>query len=126
MASDRPMTSVEISNFAAHLPDDLTEDQLNRILAGVRDACNLAHTAGREEALAMFQMRALVKKPDLTDTDDVRRLRRDLAKVRDWVNRRGVYAGDEDSEWRDGYRQAEREVMLSAHKLIDSLEAFDE
>lgn len=64
--------------------------------------------------------------PTLTDTDDVRRLRRDLAKVRDWVNRRGVYAGDEDSEWWDGYRQAEREVMLSAHELIDSLEAFDE
>ena len=62
--------------------------------------------------------------PDLLK--EVYRLRRDLAKVRDWVNRRGVYAGDEDSEWRDGYRQAEREVMLSAHKLIDSLEAFDE
>ena len=127
MASDRPMTSVEISNFAAHLPDDdLTEDQLNRILAGVRDACNLAHTAGREEALAMFRMRSLVKQPDLTDTDEVRRLRGDLEKVRDWVNRRGVYAGDEDSEWWDGYRQAERGVMLSAHELIDSLEAFDE
>ena len=76
--------------------------------------------------LMMFRMRALVKKSDLTDTDDVRRLRSDLEKVRDWVNRRGVYAGDEDSEWWDGYRQAEREVMLSAHELIDSLEAFDE
>ena len=126
MASDRPMTSVEISNFAAHLPDDLTEDQLNRILAGVRDACNLAHTAGREEALAMFRMRALVKKPDLTDADEVRRLRSDLKKVRDWMDRRGVYVGDEDSEWWDGYRQAQRVVMLSAHELIDSLEASDE
>ena len=126
MASDRPMTSVEISNFAAHLPNDLTEDQLNRILAGVRDACNLAHTAGREEALAMFRMRALVKKPDLTDADEVRRLRSDLKKVRDWIDRRGVYVGDEDSEWWDGYRQAQREVMLSAHELIDSLEVFDE
>ena len=127
MASDRPMTSVEISNFAAHLPDDdLTEDQLNRILAGVRDACNLAHAAGREEALAMFRMRALVKKPDLTDADEARRLRSDLAKVRDWADRRGVYAGDEDSEWWDGYRQAEREVMLSARELIDSLENADD
>jgi len=62
--------------------------------------------------------------PDLLK--EVYRLRRDLAKVRDWVNRRGVYAGDGDSEWWDGYRQAEREVMLSAHELIDSLEAFDE
>ena len=62
--------------------------------------------------------------PDLLA--EVRRLRSDLKKVRDWVNRRGVYAGDEDSEWWDGYRQAEREVMLSAHELIDSLEAFDE
>ena len=114
------MTSVEISNFAAHLPNDLTEDQLNRILAGVRDACNLAHTAGREEALAMFRMRALVKKPDLTDADEVRRLRSDLKKVRDWVNRRGVYVGDEDSEW------WEREVMFSAQELIDSLETIDE
>ena len=62
--------------------------------------------------------------PDLLK--EVYRLRRDLAKVRDWVNLRGVYVRDEDSEWWDGFRQAQREVMLSAHKLIDSLEAFDE
>ena len=127
MASDRPMTSVEISNFAAHLPDDLTEDQLNRILAGVRDACNLAHTAGREEALAMFRMRALVKKPDLTDTDDVRRLRRDLAKVGEWFEQLGVYyVPIAESDFGRGYVQARHEILLSARELMKSLEAIDE
>ena len=128
MASDRPMTSAEISNFAAHLPDDdLTEDQLNRILAGVRDACNLAHTAGREEALATFRMRALVKKPDLTDTDDVRRLRRDLAKVGEWFEQLGVYyVPIAESDFSRGYFQARHEILLSARELMKSLEAFDE
>ena len=62
--------------------------------------------------------------PDLLK--EVYRLRSDLEKVRDWVNRRGVYVGDEGSEWWDGYRQAEREVMLSAHDLACSLETAGE
>ena len=56
--------------------------------------------------------------------DEVRWHRAAMTEIRDWVDRRGVYVGDEDSEWWDGYRQAQREVMLSAHKLIDSLEAI--
>ena len=124
MASDRPMTSVEISNFAAHLPDDLTEDQLNRLLAGVRDACNLAHTAGREEALATFRMRALVKKPDRGDPDEVRWHRAAMTAIGLWFERLETYVADVSSEYWRGYCDAQHEIALSARELMESLEAI--
>ena len=63
--------------------------------------------------------------PDLLK--EVYRLRSDLEKVRDWFEQLGVYyVPIAESDFSRGYFQARHEILLSAHDLIDSLEAFDE
>lgn len=63
--------------------------------------------------------------PDLLK--EVYRLRSDLKKVREWFEQLGVYyVPIAESDFSRGYFQARHGILLSAHKLIDSLEAFDE
>ena len=52
---------------------------------------------------------------------DVRAAR--IARVREWIDRRGVNVSDRDDDYMDGYRAAQRHALLDAHDLRLALDA---
>lgn len=53
---------------------------------------------------------------------EVERLAAMVERVRDWLDRRGVDVSDRDGAYIDGYRAAQRHMVMDARELRDSLD----
>ena len=53
---------------------------------------------------------------------EVERLSALVDAVREWIDRRGVNAGDRDDDYMRGYRDAQRHALLDAHDLRRALD----